>query len=262
MKLFELESYFNPEAVSVQILNDCQQFLHEVEWQSDHVLFRGTSNRPSGKYDRNLTKSRNPKNSSREMHNFFIRLYNDLGITANRSNSLFCTGDSTDAQSYGDLYVIIPLDPFEFSWMDFVKDLYLDDFGFIPEIVDNKVIIDFILDLEKTKKTLEVIKFIPAQYKDKYQYWPPATKRKFLNKYLPSFKKELILNYIDLYEQLANPAVWDLDHAIKYFKPHIHTTNLERGLASGNEILIKCNEYWALRHNDWEQVKNILITSY
>lgn len=97
--------------------------------QTHNVLYRGF--RPSSVGDRTLFKG-NPRNNRKTMSiNSGIQTVIDdalskCGFTALRSNSLFCTSDFSDADSYGKPYIIFPKNGFKFTWSPEIADLFLD----------------------------------------------------------------------------------------------------------------------------------------
>jgi hypothetical protein len=60
------------------------------------------------------------KLETQEKYDAYLR---DAGMTALRSNSIFCTTSQSDAKQYGELYMIFPKNGFEFTWSPDVKDL-------------------------------------------------------------------------------------------------------------------------------------------
>jgi hypothetical protein len=48
----------------------------------------------------------------------------DHGFQARRSNSLFVSGDRTEASMYGEIYLIFPKNGFHFTWFYETTDLY------------------------------------------------------------------------------------------------------------------------------------------
>lgn len=70
------------------------------------------------------------RDSNQSASDIFNKILKNNGILARRDNSIFVTTDSTQAARYGDLYIILPLDPFEFTWSRNEKDIVLNSTAF------------------------------------------------------------------------------------------------------------------------------------
>ena len=100
--------------------------LNRNDFQKEKFLFRGIRSSDDALYGKPFD-ARKPKDSNRELHELVNDAINNLGFAANRENSMFVTGDRSQASGYGNsLYILFPVDGFTFTWSQTVKDLVLD----------------------------------------------------------------------------------------------------------------------------------------
>ena len=60
-------------------------------------------------------KKRKPVSTPIEVHNFANAYFEDeFGVPFR--NGMFCTGDSTFARDYGNLYLVFPVGNFKYCW--------------------------------------------------------------------------------------------------------------------------------------------------
>jgi predicted kinase len=103
------------------IKEECSDFFQQL---GDGLLYRGV---PGGDDDflyQEYPTNRKPTASSEEFHNFLNKVFKAKGFKTNRSNSVFCTGDWTEAASYGNVYVVFPKNGFNFLWSPKITDAY------------------------------------------------------------------------------------------------------------------------------------------
>jgi hypothetical protein len=100
--------------------------LNRNEFSRGKFLYRGIRSSDDALYGKPFD-ARKPKDSNRDLHELVNGTINKLGFTANRENSMFVTGDRSQASGYGNsLYIMFPIDGFTFTWSQTVKDLVLD----------------------------------------------------------------------------------------------------------------------------------------
>ena len=96
------------------------------------LMYRGYEKYSEEPFQRPFRDNREPKDSGL----FHQDLYNDAievaGGTANRSNSIFVSGNMVHARKYGEVYVVFPMGDFNYTYHLGVKDWY-DKFGNILE---------------------------------------------------------------------------------------------------------------------------------
>lgn len=142
MKIYEIEAgarinLHDPESQDTVkdfadvVKANCSDVL-AIYKSAGKVLYRGmiTSELPAMFHARSRN-NRNPTNIKRlEAQKGFDAALAKNGIVANRSNSIFCSGDISQAYVYADsdkdLYMIFPANGFNYAWSPRVRDLLND----------------------------------------------------------------------------------------------------------------------------------------
>jgi hypothetical protein len=224
------------------IQKECSQALAAYK-ATDKVLLRGLkknkSNSPA--YVGRSWNERQTMNSDPEGQRVFDYALQKMGISALRSNSIFATTDSSQAGQYGNLYVIIPKNGFQFSWSVHEDDMVIDDVSVLyKEVVIDKIMNNIDKLVQKNKMSdgasgddwQEVLRY--EGYEFAMQYLRD-------NKYPAADLKKITLDAL-------------IDY--KHIKDNIAPTNKDfnKALISGNEVLIN-GEYYAF---EFEKFKDIL----
>jgi hypothetical protein len=142
MKLFELvenqykaKEFFSQDNAVKQVISrgkqvaayikkNCGDYLSQTK-NGNAKLYRGfTNSNKSMAFTKKVRKDRQPLTSSSEEHDSFNVLIKLGKKKANRSNSLFSTGDEYLAADYGDEYVILPIGKFAYTWHKEYSDWY------------------------------------------------------------------------------------------------------------------------------------------
>lgn len=99
------------------IETNCGQYLKEVK-ETKKFLYRGTTdfNDRTIYFMGNPRKNRRSRDTGENVQDAVDILMKLSGMSALRSNSIFCTSDYSTAHVYGDGYIIFPIDGFSFSW--------------------------------------------------------------------------------------------------------------------------------------------------
>lgn len=129
MKLFEiatLPSFYMPDIKDILsfIEKNCQSYLKQnPDWKTK-PLYRGTEVLRDDKARIiNSPTDRRPVDTSKELHNMFVKAFKDAGFIANRNNSIFCSGN-IHVEYYGKLCIVFPIGDFDFTWSPHISDLY------------------------------------------------------------------------------------------------------------------------------------------
>jgi hypothetical protein len=102
------------------IERDCSDALSAM--RTTHLpLWRGF-NSPLGDIFKGRTRDKRITYTTQAVVETFNEELARAGIEANRSNSMSCTAKAIDANSFGDLYYIFPLNGFNFSWSSKIED--------------------------------------------------------------------------------------------------------------------------------------------
>ena len=114
------------------IQKNCKPWLKE---SAGDLIYRSTSLDATGQktpdaFKGEVHKNRKPMDTPVEFHNTINRLFNKIGIKANRENSLFVTGDENIDYGHWRTYIIFPIGNFNYSWSPAIKDMY----GFFFEL--------------------------------------------------------------------------------------------------------------------------------
>lgn len=110
----------------------CQQYLKGVV-DAERFLFRGIGyKKQDDAFIGNPKEDREPKDSSPEAQRLVDGAISMLGGKALRGNSIFTSSSYSQAENYGQVYIIFPVDGFNFMWSKIEHDLVLDH---IPDII-------------------------------------------------------------------------------------------------------------------------------
>lgn len=123
--------------LATYIVSACQPYLKEVGISGlEHPLWRGV--RPSDiPHDdqfwfRGVTRTdRKPVDTAPDVHGIYNFIIEKKGLVANRSNSLFTTGNISRAGNYGIAHAIVPIGAFNYTWSAEFVDWFSD-----PTLID------------------------------------------------------------------------------------------------------------------------------
>lgn len=110
-----------PKIMSL-IEEHCSQSLAEIK-KAKGLIYRGAKGAPA-MFKGASRSDRQPKDSSNTMHDNFNQIVQTYGFSVDRSNSIFCTGSPKMAEGYGRMYIIFPIDGYEFLWSAKIKDMF------------------------------------------------------------------------------------------------------------------------------------------
>lgn len=111
----------------------------DIEWESIddyNLLFRGTKRKNPPAYLASPPKNRKPVDTGMGLHNELNQVLSLAGYKATRGNSIFTSGSYGQARDYGQVYVIFPVDGFNFSWSPKHEDLYSDLLDSVSSLSD------------------------------------------------------------------------------------------------------------------------------
>jgi len=228
------------------IKKECSQALKAFKY-THKVLFRGVkkgkTNTPA--YVGRSWNERKTMNSSEEGQRIFDYALQKMGISALRSNSIFTTSDSNQAGGYGNLYIIIPKNGFQFSWAIHEPDMVMDDVSILYKEAAVDVIMDNIDKLVEAGKMADDASGYEWQevlhlegYEKSIEYLKDA-------KYPAAALKKITLDKLIDYNHIKN----DIGPTNKDFV---------NALESGNEILIN-GEYYAFELSKFKDILSGLL---
>jgi len=108
----------------------CKQALTAM-LATKRFLYTGMSGKWPGKGKLiSLARSRDnrkPVDTEKPIQEFVDNILRTQGFRALRSNSKFVTSDSDQADTYGDIYLVFPIDGFDYTWSRKNDDWVIDD---------------------------------------------------------------------------------------------------------------------------------------
>jgi len=107
------------------IERDCQPFLRE--WNGK-ILWRGIKDTREKVLKLPVRQDRKPRDTATVIHKALNFAFKKNGFTANRENSIFCSGSLSGLSTYGDAYAVFPIGEYAISWSPDVND-WTEDFA-------------------------------------------------------------------------------------------------------------------------------------
>jgi hypothetical protein len=116
----------NAQELKDYIQTNCKEYLSQVNPATD-IMYRGM--RLSG-HSAYLDAFELPVPGTSTKHDVDVniqeianKVIRKLGLTVNRFNSRYATGNPNQAKHYGTVFVAIPKGPFDFTWNPKIEDL-------------------------------------------------------------------------------------------------------------------------------------------
>jgi hypothetical protein len=244
------------------IARDCQQYLSAVKTAGKWLL-RGHKRGKDAYMAK--TGNRQPKTSSQELSDLFNSALLQLGFSAQRDNSIFATSIPIQAQSYGAVYIIFPIDgKSQFTYTN-QHDLELYHIQQIPlknESNTQQIAAELIAWIRKwVKKYPDAQKQLNLMYPPFAGLQPTDTLEEIMEK-VEEFCEEMeipmprIPSYLtnwnneedDLEDEDLEFGDIDLEAFVDMYQPR--KDHLEQALKSGVEVYIS-GEYYALLYRAW-----------
>lgn len=119
----EDEKYYIDEIISI-IKDNCQEYIKANPEHLKHPLYRGYDLDDEVYNVFESPKNRRPVDTPNHLHNLFDEAMLLAGLTARRSNSIFCSGSFSQIIQYGEPCVVYPFDGTKFSWSPMIVDVY------------------------------------------------------------------------------------------------------------------------------------------
>ncbi len=244
------------------IARDCQQYLSAVKTAGKWLL-RGHKRGKDAYMAK--TGNRQPKTSSQELSDLFNSALLQLGFSAQRDNSIFATSIPIQAQSYGTVYIIFPIDgKSQFTYTN-QHDLELYHIQQIPlknESNTQQIAAELIAWIRQwVKKYPDAQKQLNLMYPPFAGLQPTDTLEEIMEK-VEEFCEEMeipmprIPSYLtnwnneedDLEDEDLEFGDIDLAAFVDMYQPR--KDHLEQALKSGVEVYIS-GEYYALLYRAW-----------
>lgn len=225
MRLYEVT---DPDYMNM-VRRDCKPFL---EQSGDKKVYRGIRKNYSEVFFKvTVRQDRKPLSFNSVEHALLIDAFEKGGFTANRNNSMFCTGSLRHAKSYGTAYEVYPIGYFSFTWSPEVYDLTREFRKLIGDGVVKQVFADDVYyDADKITyghHIPDAKDFVDGKLKMS-DYYAKYGDDKFLPTKLP-------------YTLVG-------DGLVGWVKENYQDHDWESAISSGNEIMIACEGYWMLEN--------------
>lgn len=148
----ELEDYKHDEnqywkRVAMKVMRDAKDYLSEVGTPVK-LMYRGYERFDNYPFHRPYRENREPKDSGLYHQDLYNAAIDAAGGIADRSNSVFVSGNMIHARKYGEVYVVFPMGKFNYTYHLGIKDWY-DKLGNILEGIAPAYFEDFEKRLSK-----------------------------------------------------------------------------------------------------------------
>lgn len=209
-----------------KIQQDCKTYVAAFR-AAGSALYRGSNDHGAAFVGRSW-EDRRTLDSSQTAQEYYDAALKMMGIKALRSNSIFTTGRSGAASSYGQVYVIFPKDGANFSWAS--SNLGRDNTLDISFIINGKALtaLEKSVDKHLNHYSTEVTDTV---YDDGFEA---------LTRFLKKIKYPGIKN-------VTIDKIIDLNRIKKMYKPT--DKDLTKAIRSGHEVLIS-GEYYAVKFDE------------
>ncbi len=254
------------------IKKNCQPFLKELgnnKW-GEFLMWRGVKSGAPDFFTNKPRSDRKPSDTDQRVHKVLDDTFNKKFGWRARSNSLFCTGNPDIAQEYSDhLYMIFPDKKYDYLWSPVISDLYAYCSFHIEDYIkaDKEKIKSLEAEYKKDygegngsgswfykkvnyhgsydtrgSKTKTIIDDIGGDSKhiEKNLVWKPLMT---FDSYV-EFKTQFLKINVVSYNMALSAAEGIVDVGV-YKKNQGLVDALARPV--GNEIMIKCNKYHAIK---------------
>lgn len=250
-------------AVYFMIKKQCQPWLKQ---RTSQPVYRGFRTASPGKmaFIRKVRHDRNPKDSDLKLHQMFDFFIDELGLTANRTNSMFTSGSLPVASSYGPPYVLFPVGNFNYTWSEYMNDWYSQNSNFLDFISYSGTQRESILKDQYAKKNPDIIKVLItlkkngverrlSSYKDDMSWGSSEHIKRNKIRYEEEKKKPLHLYINELawntnsyelmmeYPALRPYVMKPIKDANKQLRIHGDDNSLEDAIKSNKELMIHCD---------------------
>jgi hypothetical protein len=130
MRLYELEAGNRKELVNSNIdlyiqtiKTRCSDALSAMQTTKE-FLYRGVQTGEINQFKGKSRESRKPLMTTGNQQEEIDNILRNHGFEALRSNSIFCSSTMSQVQNYGRVYMIFPVNGFDFTWSPKYNDLF------------------------------------------------------------------------------------------------------------------------------------------
>jgi len=150
-----------PEDKIVQFIKkNCSQIVKVYENSHSNFLFSGKESYSDVFFGKPIN-NRAPLGTDRKINNKLNSVLRQVGFKARRDNSIFTTSMEVTAQEYGKVYIIFPLNGFDYSWCALAEDLTMEF-----DIGEKK----YSVSRENNEFYNDLITLLPQEFVQKYHF--------------------------------------------------------------------------------------------
>lgn len=252
----EAYSWGNPKEIQ-KIKDNCSEILNAYK-KAKMFLFRGINKekRLDTLIKKKPRKRRKPLDTPKEVQKELDLVFLDKFGWKPRAQGVFATSDYSNAGEYAKStpHIIFPFDGFEFLWSPKILDLYRDavdsgDMSTLDNWLDSYDPDSGEGHWERGNKKVNVLDELPGWYDD---YVSKEDFKKGI------FKKKVILTDDGEMGDREEEWTWVPEVTLEEYKTKMigfyvnlyKNTNLIQAIKSGNEVMIKCSNYYILPTED------------
>lgn len=111
------------KTIAQAMLRRAKDYIGEVG-KPLKLCYRGYERFDGEPFQRDYREDRQPKDSGKAITELFNIAIDSEGGTANRGNAIFVSGNARTASIYGEVYVVLPMGDFNYTWHEFIDDWY------------------------------------------------------------------------------------------------------------------------------------------
>jgi hypothetical protein len=220
------------------IAPNCSEII-EVYQKTGRYLYRGAKNNPPIYRGRSLD-ARRPTNSHNVLSDLFNKMLAANGMTALRNNSIFTSSSRSLAKNFGTIYVVFPINGFNFTYTNEL-DIVLDSIGeFIEGRIYNELNQKFASAWASQGNDAWRVDWIST---DNVHLNPIQQLQLAINRLKTMLPKDLDIQDLSI-DQLINPQTF-----ADIFDPS--NTNLEHAIKSILEVYIQ-GQYYAIEYDPYK----------
>lgn len=225
----------------------CQPYIHENPYFETNRLYRGMKTPSTIASINTIRKDRLPKDTAKQVQKELDEEFISQGFKAIRSNSMFCIGESYNAEEYGEVHVVYPMGNFEYTWSPEIRDLTValynqtDASKFVPS--DNKT-----LNVDEFPESIRISIDARAENKGLEKLSGHISTNDLIKLYPDNVPKSISYYFSKL-------NLIRIDTNFSEIVKEYQTTDLVKAIESGNEIMITGDKYLAIPFERYTELK-------
>ncbi|MCS7316862.1 MAG: hypothetical protein NZZ41_00880 [Candidatus Dojkabacteria bacterium] len=269
------------------IREECSEIIKIYKKNNYTFLYRGI-NENGPYFILKKREERHPRDTPKDIHDLYNKIFNSLGYKVNRSNCLFATTDKNFSMSYGIPYIVFPSNDFLYLWSEKIKDLFPETGKIFYEISKKyENVLYFEYDITYFRKKHVIRYLYPKDFQNAKKDFISILKQKYalasdkieinLNKKLKTYEdfKKCLMNDTRIYsftdkifEEWNQKYLKDYNHSAELFeilKKEIgdlynYNVGLNYVLSNKieNEVMIRAEKYFVVNSNFTKTVISLM----